>query len=379
MTVFDPITNAPAPLWIADDAALAQHCARWRNCDAIAVDSEFIRRETYYPQPALLQVCDGSEVVLIDPLPITDWQPFAQLMADAGCVKVLHSASEDIEVFLRLGCNEFAALFDTQIAAPLCGFDNGMGYQRLVLALLGVELDKGATQTNWLQRPLTNAQQSYAVDDVWFLLLVYRKLALRLVAEQRMAWVLEETASRLGEIATQVDAQLSYLRIERGWQLKPAAQYRLRALCAWREGTARELDRPRKWILQDHAMIEMAQQAPQALAQLAAIDGIEAGSLRRFGNQWLQLLAQKPALNEPIWPQPLSREERDRLGQLRQHVERFCAARQLPAGMLLRKDEASAIIRSAQSGAWHWLESMPQWRRDLLQPVIAEWLAREAS
>jgi len=202
---------------------------------------------------------------------------------------------------------------------------------------------------------------------------------LRLNAEQRMVWVLEETASRLSEIATQIDAEESYLRIERGWQLKPSQQLRLQALCTWREHTARELDRPRKWILQDHAMIDMAQQTSNTLAQLATIDGIEPGSLRRFGNEWLNLLAQTPASQEAIWPLPLSREERDRLTLLRKHVERFCVEQQLPAAMMLRKDEATLIIRSAHDGEWAWLESMPNWRRDLLQAVIADWLSKEAS
>lgn len=378
VTIDQPIIKAPDPLWIDNDAALAQHCAVWKTRDAIAIDSEFIRRDTYYPAPALLQICDGDTVVLLDPLAISDWQPFAALMADPHCCKILHSASEDIEVFLRLGCDCFVALFDTQIAAPFCGFDGGMGYQRLVLALLGVELDKAATQTNWLQRPLTQQQMHYAVDDVWFLLQVYRKLVVRLQASQRLAWVLEETQSRLADIATQVDVELSYQRIERGWQLKPVQQHRLQRLCAWRERTARQLDRPRKWILPDHSMMDMAQQAPHNTAQLAAIDGVDAAVLRRHGADWLQLLAAAPASDDELWLQPLSRADRDRLSQLRHSVDHFCNEQQLPPTLMLRKDEAIEIIRTAHEGAWQWYDTMPAWRRTLLQPVVARWLVNDA-
>lgn len=383
VTTFEPIPKAPVPLWIDNDSTLALHCESWRRCDAIAIDSEFIRRDTYYPAPALLQICDGDAVALIDPLAISDWQPFAALMADAACVKVLHSASEDIEVFLRLGCVQFEALFDTQIAAPLCGLDAGMGYQRVVQTLLGVELDKAATQTNWLQRPLTTQQMHYAVDDVWFLLLVYRQLVLRLDAQQRTAWAIEETQSRLIDIATQIDVEVCYHRIERGWQLKPAQQHRLQRLCAWRERTARELDRPRKWLLPDHTMMEMAQQAPHNTAQLAAIDGIDPSSLRRHGADWLKMLADKIVTDEAaphkeLWAPPLSRDERDRLSKLRQYVDRFCGEQQLPASLMLRKDEAIEVIRTAHDGTWQWCEAMPAWRRSLLQPVIAAWLALEA-
>lgn len=383
VTTCEPLAKAPAPVWIDNDSTLAQYCENWRRCDAVAVDSEFIRRDTYYPAPALLQICDGNAVALIDPLAITDWRPFAALMADTDCIKILHSASEDIEVFLRLGCVRFEALFDTQIAAPLCGLDAGMGYQRLVQALLGVELDKGATQTNWLQRPLTTQQMRYAVDDVWFLLQVYRQLVLRLDALQRRAWAIEETQSRLIDIATQIDVELCYHRLERGWQLKPAQQHRLQRLCAWRERTARELDRPRKWLLPDHTMMEMAQHTPHNTAQLAAIDGIDPASLRRHGADWLKLLtdnivADEAVSHKELWVPPLTRDERDRLANLRQYVDRFCTDQQLPAALMLRKDEAIEVIRTAREGAWQWYEAMPAWRRTVLQPVIAKWLTTDA-
>jgi len=375
--VSESFMKAPVPIWIDNDAALAQRCASWRGCDAIAIDSEFIRRDTYYPAPALLQIYDGNSVVLVDPLAINDWQPFAELMADSACIKVLHSTSEDIEVFLRLGCSQFQSLFDTQIAAPLCGLDAGMGYQRLVLALLGVTLDKAATQTNWLQRPLTTQQMHYAVDDVWYLLQVYRELVQRLDVLQRTAWVIEETQSRLIDIATQVDAELCYHRIERGWQLKPAQQHHLQRLCAWRERTARALDKPRKWLLPDHAMMDMAQHVPHSTAQLAVIDGIDPATLRRHGADWLQLLAEKSVSDEELWLPPLSRTDRDRLAQLRQSADRFCAQQQLPAALMLRKDEAIEVIRTAHDGGWRWLDAMPAWRRVLLQPVITQWLAND--
>jgi ribonuclease D len=218
----------------------------------------------------------------------------------------------------------------------------------------------------------------YAVDDVWFLLLAYRQLVQRLDGLQRTAWATEETRSRLLDIATQVDVELCYHRIERGWQLKPAQQHRLQRLCAWRERTARELDRPRKWLLQDHAMIEMAQHAPHSTAQLANIDGIDPASLRRHGADWLKLLADKVASDEALWLPPLSRDERDLLSKLRQHVDRFCAEQQLPSTLMLRKDEAIEVIRTAHDGEWQWYDTMPAWRRTLLQPVIAAWLARNA-
>src|SRR5690606_36097974 len=136
--------------WILDDASLARHCAEWRRLPFVALDTEFMRVDTFYPIAGLLQVGDGQRAYLIDPLEVKDWAPFAELLEDRAVTKVLHSCSEDLEVFLRLTGALPAPLFDTQLAAGYLNIGFSMGYSRLVQEVLGIELPKGETRSDWL-------------------------------------------------------------------------------------------------------------------------------------------------------------------------------------------------------------------------------------
>jgi ribonuclease D len=162
--------------WIGDNASLAQHCATWRSLAFVAVDTEFMRVDTFYPIAGLLQVSEGERAYLIDPLLISDWTPFAELLQDPAVVKVLHACSEDLEVFLRLTGSLPGPLFDTQLAAGYLNLGFSMGYSRLVQAVLNIELPKGETRSDWLQRPLSATQVSYAAEDVLHLAEVYAQL-----------------------------------------------------------------------------------------------------------------------------------------------------------------------------------------------------------
>ena len=151
--------------WILDDASLARHCAEWRKLPYVALDTEFMRVDTFYPIAGLLQVGDGQRAYLVDPLVVKDWAPFAELLEDPAVTKVLHSCSEDLEVFLRLTGALPAPLFDTQLAAGYLNIGFSMGYSRLVKEVLDIDLPKGETRSDWLQRPLSETQISYAAED----------------------------------------------------------------------------------------------------------------------------------------------------------------------------------------------------------------------
>src|SRR5688572_15636970 len=184
--------------WVDTPEALAAAAARWAQAPAVGIDSEFVRERTFYPRLGLLQVSDGQRSSLVDPVALEDLEPLRQVLADPTIVKVAHSPSEDMEVlFHRFG--EFPTpLFDTQAAAALAGLESAMSYQRLVRELLGVELTKGETRTDWLRRPLSPAQVEYAAQDVELLLPLYERLRPRLEENGRLPWLLEE-AHRLRE------------------------------------------------------------------------------------------------------------------------------------------------------------------------------------
>jgi ribonuclease D len=204
--------------WIGDDLSLAQHCAAWRSLPFVAVDTEFMRVDTFYPIAGLLQVSEGERAYLIDPLLISDWAPFTELLRDPAVVKVLHACSEDLEVFLRLTGSLPAPLFDTQLAAGYLNLGFSMGYSRLVQAVLNIELPKGETRSDWLQRPLSATQVSYAAEDVLHLAQVYAQLKSQLSAE-KYAWVLDDGAELVSNLTREVDPRLAYREAKLAWKL----------------------------------------------------------------------------------------------------------------------------------------------------------------
>ena len=169
ITMIKECQNQPHFTLIQNNEELAQVCQLARQQSAVALDTEFMRVSTYYPKLGLIQLYDGERVSLIDPLSITDFSPFVELLRDQQVTKILHACNEDLLVFLQ----EFDALpqpmIDTQIMARFLGFANSAGLAKLVLHYLGIEMDKGATRTNWLKRPLSPVQLQYAAGDVWYL------------------------------------------------------------------------------------------------------------------------------------------------------------------------------------------------------------------
>ncbi len=167
-------------IWIEDDATLAEHCQRWSQLDHIALDTEFIRERTFYPIAALIQINDGKQNYLIDPTIIDDLLPLRDLLSRSETIKVMHSCSEDLEVFSCLLDCHVEPLADTQIAAAVLGISPAIGYANLCKELLDVDLDKGETRSNWLNRPLTESQCHYAALDVEHLLPLFDILIDRL-------------------------------------------------------------------------------------------------------------------------------------------------------------------------------------------------------
>ena len=179
-------------IWIDTPEHLAAHLAGWAGQPLVALDTEFIRERTFYPQLALVQLAVPGDVLLVDPLAPGIAAALRPLLVDPAVTKLMHSASEDLQALLR-GCDALPApLFDTQVAAALCGLGAGLGYQKLVEMITGVALAKGETRSDWLRRPLSDAQREYAADDVRYLHAVHAHLAPMLQALGRDDWRLAD-------------------------------------------------------------------------------------------------------------------------------------------------------------------------------------------
>ena len=367
--------------WILDDAGLAEHCAAWQALPFVALDTEFMRVDTFYPIAGLLQVSDGAIAYLIDPLRIGDWRPFAALLEAPNVVKVLHSCSEDLEVLLRLTGSLPTPLFDTQLAAGYLNLGFSMGYSRLVQALLDIELPKGETRSDWLQRPLSELQVRYAAEDVLHLVEVYRALMARL-APQKVEWVLEDGAELVANLSREVAPEDAWREAKLAWKLSRQQQAVLRALCAWREREARARNQPRNRVLREHSLWPLARTQPDNLVALARIEDMHPKTVRQDGETLLRLIREAAALPPEQWPEalpePLPIEASALLKKLRAVGQREGERLGIAPELMLRKKTLEALLKSGfPKGPYQLPDSLRGWRRELMGQALLDCLAAE--
>jgi ribonuclease D len=365
--------------WIRDDASLAAHCAEWQSLPYVAVDTEFMRVDTFYPIAGLIQIGDGARAYLIDPLTIDQWHPLAALLENPAVVKVLHACSEDLEVLLRLTGSLPLPLFDTQLAAAYLNLGFSMGYSRLVQEVLGLELPKGETRSDWLQRPLSDTQISYAAEDAVHLAEVYERLRPRLAAE-RVEWVLEDGAELVAQLRREVDPNELYREAKLAWKLAPAQLAVLRELCAWREREARARDVPRNRIVREHALWPLAKTQPDNLQALARIEDMHPRTVRHDGETLLALIEEAASLPPEQWPQPVPEplpiEAAALLKQLRGVGQATAQALGIAPELMLRKKTLEALLKSGYpSGPYQLPDSLRGWRRELMGQALLDCLA----
>ncbi|CAN7160017.1 ribonuclease D [Pseudomonas sp. LjRoot71] len=365
--------------WIGDDASLAQHCATWRTLAFVALDTEFMRVDTFYPIAGLLQVSEGERAYLIDPLLISDWAPFVDLLQDAAVVKVLHACSEDLEVFLRLTGSLPVPLFDTQLAAGYLNLGFSMGYSRLVQAVLEIELPKGETRSDWLQRPLSETQVSYAAEDVVHLAEVYTRLKAQLPAD-KYAWVLEDGAELVSNLGRETDPRLAYREAKLAWKLSRQQLAVLQVLCTWREEQARKRNQPRNRIIREHSLWPLARTQPDNLVALARIEDMHPKTVRQDGEFLLRLIKQAADIAPADWPEalpePLPLEASALLKKLRAIGQREGERLGIAPELMLRKKTLEALLKTGYpSGPYQLPDSLRGWRRELMGQALLDCLA----
>ena len=293
---------------ITQQAELASLAGRLARAPAFGLDTEFLRERTYRAELCLLQIADTQGAVCVDPLALADLAPLAPVLA-AGPQKVMHASRQDLEVLLPVA-GAVRPLFDTQIAAALIGLPAQIGYGELVRRLLGHELDKAHTRTDWSRRPLSPEQVSYALDDVRFLLPLKDTLCTELERLGRRAWLEEELARLTEPDGSGADPEQAWTRIKGLKGLDPHRTRLARALGAWRERRAIERNRPRGWILEDGLLRDIVIRAPRTAAELAAIPDLPPGVLKHCGEELLaairsaELPRELPPINTRVAPDP---------------------------------------------------------------------------
>jgi len=359
------LPDAADAQWIDNRDALQAWLAALPDDAAVGLDTEFMRRNTFYPQLALLQLGWNGRHALVDPLAFAIGDALQPLLAHGPAVTVMHSAGEDLETLSPLLPDGPRQLFDTQIAAAFVGMGLGISYRALVAELAGVELDKGETRSDWMQRPLSDAQCIYAALDVVYLKTIHEQLAERLHQRDRAAWHAED-CERLRHRASHREGDPQPQRALRGAADWPVAkQALLRRLLRWRDQQARSLDCPRPWLMDDALALSLAQQPPATPAELEQrARGQRA--LRSAQRQALFDLLRQPVDADEIAatariPAHPQGEAKRALGAMKEAVDRQATALDLPPGLLCPRKVLEEYVVTAE-----WPLFLDGWRRDVL-------------
>ena len=293
----------PVPPLTTTTEDLAAACARLATHDYVTVDTEFLRETTYYPKLCLIQMASAEEIVLVDPLAAgIDLAPFFALMANEAVTKVFHAARQDLEIIWNLGRIIPAPLFDSQVAAMVCGYGEQVSYESLATGLANAKIDKSSRFTDWARRPLTDAQLTYAAADVTHLRVVYQKLKARIEKNDRMSWVADEMAILNNPKTYEMDPEEAWMRVKARIR-KPVERAVLMELAAWREREAQSRDVPRGRIIKDDGLAEIAVAQPKSVEELGRLRAIPNGFERsRAGADILEAVARGKARDPATIP-----------------------------------------------------------------------------
>ncbi len=290
---------------------LADVCERFSRHEFVTVDTEFLRETTFWPKVCLIQIASPEEAVAIDALSEgIDLSPFFSLMAKTEVVKVFHAARQDIEIIWRLGRLIPAPLFDTQVAAMVCGFGEQASYLDLVKAITRANLDKSSRFTDWSRRPLSEAQIEYAIADVTHLRDVYIDLRLRLQRSNRLDWLVDEMETLTSPDTYEQHPEKAWERLRHRVR-KPRDLAALMELAAWREQEAQSRDVPRSRVLKDDILVEIAQAAPRSIDALANLRSFPKGMERSRAGADIVAAVERSFARDPS---TLPRIERSRRG-----------------------------------------------------------------
>jgi ribonuclease D len=338
--------------------ALTAYAAALRDAPVIALDTEFMREKTYRAELCLVQIAGASGPVCIDPIALPDLGALVPALTGAGTIKVMHAARQDLEVLLP-AVGLVQPVFDTQIAAALVGHPAQIGYAELTRRLLGVELAKAHTRTDWSRRPLSPEQQEYALDDVRHLGALRESLLETLRARGRLAWLEEDLAALANADTLRVAPEDAWRKVKGLPSLDPARQELAQRIAAWRERRAVDRNRPRGWILDDLSLREIVLRLPRSSDELAALPEMQESVVRKCGDELLALV-RDAGISDP--PPPLPRRERPDPAQLAL-VKKLADV----AGAVAQQLEISAEILATRRE----LEKLAAGRRDV--SVLRGW------
>ena len=365
--------------FIDTEAELAKFCQHISDTTWMTVDTEFLRERTYYAQLCLIQVATADSIACIDPLAIDDLSPLLELIYQPDIAIVFHAARQDLELFYALRGSLPPNVFDTQIAATVLGYGDQIGYGNLVKQCINIELDKAHSRTDWSKRPLDAGQIDYAADDVRYLRDVYHILLKELHEKNRLHWLDDDFASLTNSDTYEPDPAMMWKKIKGAGRLKGVQLAILQKLAEWREARAIESNRPRRWILKDEVMLDLAKLTPETTQKLSVIRGLESGTIQRHGKTLIDIVARAKAIPKTQWPtvkKPvfLTTQQDATVDAMVALLRKFCDEQAIaPAAVASRKDIERVVSCDPSVSLLH------GWRNEIVGHHLQDFLAGKLS
>jgi len=352
--------------FINTEAGLITFCQQISDTPWLAVDTEFLREKTYYAQLCLIQVATEDRIACIDPLAITDLTAILDLIYNPNITVVFHAARQDLELFYLLRGELPADVFDTQLAATVLGYGDQIGYGNLVKQCLNVNLEKAHSRTDWSKRPLDPDQIDYAADDVRYLRDVYKLLVKSLSEKNRTHWLTDDFAYLTDKNNYEPDPSSIWRKLKGAGRLKGVQLAILQKLAEWREHRAIKSNRPRRWILKDDVLLDLARLAPETTKKMGLIRGLESSTIERFGKTFIELISSGKNIPKDQWPilkkpQILTTQQDAIVDALMALLRKFCDEQSIaPIAVASRKD-IERMVTGDES-----IELLQGWRSEIV-------------
>ena len=350
-----PYNKAYQYLYIDTSSQLDELCAHYASLDLLSIDTEFVRTQTLTPMLGLIQVFDKENVALIDPVAIKDLSAFSAILENENIVKVVHSCSEDLEALWHHLRVLPAPVFDTQFAAGMLDMGSSVGYANLVEQLFSVQVDKGESRTDWINRPLSEAQCAYASADVTHLMALYEHIAPLIEAKNMTAWVYDEIHQLGLKKSSVFPAHLAYFNVKNNWKLRGKQLAALQMLARWRLEVAREENKSVNFVIKEAALFEIASTLPTTIQALFDCHNLYSKQARLYKDVLLTMCKTANAMGQEDMPPRVQRlvefsGYKPCLAILKDLVDKIALEQDIPVAVLASKKQMNQILK------WCWFD-----------------------
>ncbi len=376
-----PYKHIDGYTYISEPSQLLTLCEKYQSTSVLAIDTEFVRTQTLKPEIGLIQVFDGNEVALIDPIAISDLSAFSKILTDNNIIKVAHSCSEDLETLWYHLDIIPSPIFDTQIAAAFLDLGPTIGYANLVEKLFEISIDKGESRTDWIGRPLSEAQCNYAAADVTHLMAIYEYLYPKIVAKDLLHVVYDEVASIGQKKARQLPSSLAYLQIKNNWKLQGNRLAALQLLAKWRLDEARDKNKSVNFVIKEVALFELAYKLPITQQMLFDCHNLYAKQARLYSDRLLEIIREAKAKAPQECPSKVQRliefkGYKPCAQAIKELVLNLSEQLNIPEGCIASKKQINQLLK------WCWFsfdeleqinlrpDLLTGWRRELFLPYL---------